>query len=197
MNLPYRRVVLPLVALAMTGLGFYHVSRESQTAPVASPPQPPPRSPYKHSIAASGVVEARTENIALGAALSGLVLEVYVPSDRVGTHVKAGQPLFRVDDRHLKAQLKVAEAQLASAEARLVKLERQPRPEELPPSLAKVKAATAKAASLQDQAERARHLIRTRAIAREDYFSRQLAYEAAAHEQAQAQAEYDLLKAGA
>ena len=64
---------------------------------------------------------------------------MYVPSDRVGTHVTAGQPLFRVDDRHLKAQLKVAEAQLAMAEARLAKLELQPRPEELPPSLAKVK----------------------------------------------------------
>jgi multidrug resistance efflux pump len=197
MKLPYSRVVLPVVALAMAGLGFYHVGQASQTAPAASPPQPPPRSPYEHSIAASGVVEARTENIALGAALSGLVLEVYVPSDRVGTHVKAGQPLFRVDDRHLKAQLKVAEAQLASAEARLVKLERQPRPEELPPSMAKVKAATAKAASLQDQAERAKHLIRTGALAQEEYVTRQLAYEAAAHEQAQAQAEYDLLKAGA
>jgi HlyD family secretion protein len=197
MKLPYSRVVLPVVALAMAGLGFYHVGQASQTAPAAAPPQPPPRSPYEHSIAASGVVEARTENIALGAALSGLVLEVYVPSDRVGTHVKAGQPLFRVDDRHLKAQLKVAEAQLASAEARLVKLERQPRPEELPPSLARVKAAAAKVASLQDQAERARQLVGTRAIAREESISRQLAYEAAAQEQAQAQAEYDLLKAGA
>src|SRR6516164_368550 len=65
-----------------------------------------------------------------GAALPGLVLEVYVPSDRVGTHVKAGQPLFRVDDRHLQAQLKVAEAQHAAAVARLAKLEKQPRPEE-------------------------------------------------------------------
>src|SRR5215470_18859118 len=169
MNLPYTRVVLPVVALAMAGLGFYHVGQASQTAPPTAPPQTPPRSPYEHSIAASGVVEARTENIALGAALSGLVLEVYVPTDRVGTHVKAGQPLFRVDDRHLKAQLKVAEAQLASAKARLVKLERQPRPEELPPSLAKVKAATANAARLQDQSERAKFLIRTGALAREEY----------------------------
>src|SRR5215471_4161435 len=156
MNSSIKRIVLPLLALGMAGLGFYHVAHESQSAPPTPPPAYPARSPYENGIAASGVVEARTENIAIGAALPGLVLEVYVPSDRVGTHVKAGQPLFRVDDRHLKAQLKVAEAQLASAQARLVKLERQPRPEELPPSLAKVKAATAKAASLQDQAERAK-----------------------------------------
>src|SRR5215470_5129475 len=164
MNLPYTRLVLPVVALAMAGLGFYHVGQASQTAPPASPPQPPPRSPYEHSIAASGVVEARTENIALGAALSGLVLEVYVPSDRVGTHVKAGQPLFRVDDRHLKAQLQVAEAQRASAEARLVKLEMQPRPEELPPSQAKVKSAAATTARQLDLYDRARRMLGTNAL---------------------------------
>src|SRR5262249_18525757 len=123
MNLLSSRVVLPIVALAMGGLGFYHVSRESQTASATAPPRSPPRSPFDNSIAASGVVEARTENIALGAALSGLVLEVHVPSERVGTHVKAGQPLFRVDDRHLRAQFKSAEAQRALEEARLAKLE--------------------------------------------------------------------------
>src|SRR5262245_6778996 len=182
MNLSISRIGLPLLALAMAGLGFYHVDRESQTAPTTAPPEYPARSPYEASIAASGVVEARTENIAIGAALAGLVLEVYVPSDRVGTHVTAGQPLFRVDDRHLQAQLKVAEAQLALAEARLAKLEMQPRPEELPPSLAKVQAATANAARLQDQHERARRLVGTGAVAREEHATRQLAYEAAAHE---------------
>jgi hypothetical protein len=85
MRLALSRVVLPLLALGMGGLGFYHVSQESQTAPATAPPESPARSPYQASIAASGVVEARTENIALGAALAGLVLDVYVPSDRAGT----------------------------------------------------------------------------------------------------------------
>ena len=113
------RAALPLMALAMGGLGFYHVDRESQSAPAIEPPVYPAQSPFEDSIAASGVVEARTENIALGAALAGIVLEVYVPSERVGTQVTAGQPLFRVDDRHLNAQLQVAQAQLTMAEARL------------------------------------------------------------------------------
>lgn len=191
------RVVLPLLALGMGGLGFYHVSHESQTAPATEPPEYPARSPYQNSIAASGVVEARTENIAIGAALAGLVLEVYVPSERAGTHVKAGQPLFRVDDRHLKSQLKVAEAQLVMAEARLARLERQPRPEELPPSLARVKTATANTARAHDQYERARRLVGTGALTQEEYVMREREYEAAGHEQARAQAEYDLLKAGA
>jgi HlyD family secretion protein len=196
MKLSFNRVILPLLALAMGGLGFYHVNEKSQSAPLTAPPESPARSPYEDSIAASGVVEARTENIAIGAALSGLVLEVYVPSDQVGTHVTAGQPLFRVDDRHLKAQLSVAEAQLGSAQSRLVKLEQQPRPEELPPSLAKVKAAKANVARLQDQYERAKR-AGTRAIAEEEIVTKQRAYEAAVQEQAQAQTEYELLKAGA
>src|SRR5262245_50649191 len=154
MKTSMNRMVLPLLALMMVGLGFYHVHRESQGAPPVAPIQDPARSPFENRIAASGVVEARTENIAIGSALAGLVLEVYVPSDQVGTQVKAGQPLFRVDDRHLRAQLAVAETQLAMAQANLAKLESQPRPEELPPSLARVKAATANAARLQDQAER-------------------------------------------
>jgi multidrug resistance efflux pump len=181
----------------MGGLGFYHVNRESQRAPASPPPDYPARSPYANSIAASGVVEARSENIAIGAALSGLVLEVYVPSNRAGTPVKAGQALFRVDDRHLRAQLRSVEAQLASTRARLRKLEQLPRPEELPPSLAKLKAATANAARLQDQYERNERLIRTGAVSREDFVTRQKEYQAAVHEQAKAQAEYDLLRAGA
>jgi HlyD family secretion protein len=197
MKLSISRMVLPVLALAMGGLGFYHVGQTSQTAPATAPPESPARSPYEDSIAASGVVEARTENIAIGAALAGLVLEVYVPNDRVGTHVTAGQPLFRVDDRHLKAQLSVAEAQLVSAQARLAKLEQQPRSEELPPSLAKVRAAEANTARLLDQYERANRLVGIAALTPEEYVTRQRAHEAAAQEQARAEAEHELLKAGA
>lgn len=197
MKLSMNRIVLPLLAVAMGGLGFYHVGRESQTAPAAEPPVDPARSPYAASIAASGVVEARTENIAIGAALAGLVLEVYVPSDRVGTQVTAGQPLFRVDDRHLKAQLNVAQAQRIMAEARLAKLEQQPRPEELPPMLAKVKAATANTALLEDQYERGKRLVGTNTLSQEEHVMRKQLYEAAVHDQARAEAEYELLKAGA
>jgi len=191
------RLVLPILGLSMGALGLYHVQERSQSSPLTAPPESPARVPFEHAVAGSGVVEAQTENISLGAALPGLALEVYVPCSCVGKYVQANTPLFRIDDRHLKAQLAVAEAELASAKARLARLEQQPRPEELPPSLAKVKAASAKKARLRDDHERAKRLIGTGAIGREEYVSRQLTYEAAVHEQAQAQAEYDLLKAGA
>jgi multidrug resistance efflux pump len=191
------RFVLPLLGLCMGGLGLYHVHQGSQSAPLTAPHENPARAPFEHAVAGSGVVEAQTENIGLGAALPGLALEVYVSSSSAGKYVQAGTPLFRVDDRHLKAQLAVAEAELASAKARLTRLEQQPRPEELPPSLAKVKSAAAKTARLLDDYGRAKRLIGTGAMAREEYVTRQLTYEAAVHEQAQAQAEYTLLKAGA
>jgi len=197
MKLSFNRFVLPILALAMGGLGFYHVNKESQSMPPTAPPETPARSPFESSIAASGVVEARTENIAIGAALSGVVLDVFIPSEKAGTFVKAGQSLFRVDDRHLKAQLNVAEAQLASAKARLLKLEQQPRPEELPPSRARVNAAAANAARLLDLYERTKNLVGTGASSPEEFVSRKLAYETARHERVQAQAEYDLLMAGA
>jgi HlyD family secretion protein len=191
------RFFLPILGLCMGGLGLYHVQQASQSAAMTTPPENPARIPYEQAVAGAGVVEAQTENIALGAALPGLVLEVYVPCTDVGKFVTAHTPLYRIDDRHLRAQLAVAEAEVESAKARLLRLQQQPRPEELPPSLAKVKAADAKAARLRDDYERAKRLIGTDAMAREEYVSRQLNFEAAVHERAQAQAEYELLKAGA
>jgi multidrug resistance efflux pump len=197
MKISLSRFLLPVAALGMGVLGFYHVFERSQSVPMTVPPENPARVPSEHVVAGSGVVEAQTENIALGAALPGIVLEVYVPSSKVGQHVRAGTPLFRIDDRHLKAQLVVAETQLESAKARLARLERQPRPEELPPSLAKVKAARARTARLQDKYNRAKRLVGTATVALEEYTDLQLGYGAARQEQAQAEAEYALLKAGA
>src|SRR5262245_2704285 len=197
MNISVSRILLPVLGLGMGVLGISHVQQQSRTAPLTAPSESPPRTPFEQAVAAAGVVEAETENIAIGVAMPGLVLEVYVPSSKVGQRVRAGTPLFRIDDRHLKAQLGVAEAQLAAARAALAKLQQQPRPEDLPPSLAKVKAATANAKRMQDDYERTNRLIGTGAISREEHVTRLLIYEAAVHEQAQAQAEYDRLKAGA
>ena len=47
-----------------------------------------------------------------------------MPVDEVGKEVQAGDPLFRVDDRQLQAQLAVQQANLAAAKAQLAKLER-------------------------------------------------------------------------
>ena len=50
-------------------------------------------------IAGSGLVEARRENIPIGVNIPGVVTEVHV---KKGQKVKAGDPLFRIDDRDYK-----------------------------------------------------------------------------------------------
>src|SRR5713101_2240757 len=191
------KYVLPILGAGMLLFSIYHVVRAQQTSPKPLPPIEPPRTPFSRTVAGSGIVEAETENIAIGSALPGVVLEVFVPVDKVGQLVKAGDPLFLVDNRQLKAQLKYYEANLAAADANLAKLEAQPRAEELPPSEANVRVAQA-ALNLQlDTVERNRRLISNRAVSEEDYRQKELSAEMARRQVAQAQAQYALLRAGA
>src|SRR5262249_16760849 len=104
---------------------------------------------------------------------------------------------FRVDDRQLKAQLKVQEANLAAALAQLAKLESQPRPEEVPPSEAAVRTAQANLEMQLDLAGRSRRLFDTHAVGEEEYRQKMLAAEAAQHQLEQARTQLALLKAGA
>jgi HlyD family secretion protein len=197
MNIWFVKYALPVLAVSMLTFGSMHVLHSSPDAEKLAPPAYPPRSPYKSTVAAAGLVEARTENIAIGTALAGVVLDVYVPAAEVGKQVKRGDPLFRVDDRPLQAQLKFQEANLASARAQLAKLEAMPRPEEVPPSEAKVHAAEANQRLMKDLADRAQALLDRQAVSQEEAIQRQITLEMVKHQAAQAQAELSLLKAGA
>jgi len=197
MKVPMSRYALPTLAVSLGMLGFYHVQQKSQTEALTAPPEQPSRAAFERTVAGTGIVEAQTENIAIGTALPGVVMEVFVPVEKVGQRMQAGQELFRVDDRALKAQLLVQEANLAATEAQLAKLEAMPRPEELPPSEAKVMVAQANVRLQMDLAERGRRLLTTRAMAEEDVNQRQLALEVGKQRLAQAKADYQLIKAGA
>jgi len=190
-------LVLPLIALAMGVFGIAHVLQGSQPVPSLPPPVEPVRSPFGSSLAASGLVEPKFESIAIGSALSGIVLEVFVPAESVGSQVAVGDPLFRVDDRHLKAQLALQTANLESSQALLAKLEALPRLEELPPLEAKVQAMVAQRSRLLDQFERSRQLFSTKATTDEELTQRRLNYEEAEQKLTQSKSELDLLKAGA
>jgi multidrug resistance efflux pump len=197
MKVSMSRVVVPVLALSMGGLGFYHVQKTSQSAPLTAPYEEPPYASFEHTVAGAGIVEAQTENIAIGSALPGVVLEVFVPVDKVGQRVKAGDPLFLVDNRQLKAQLKFNEANLATAEANLAKLQAQPRAEEVPPSEANVRVAQAALDLQLDMAERNRRLINNRAVSEEDYRQKSLSAEMARRQLTQAKAQHALLISGA
>src|SRR5262245_3184774 len=191
------KLMLPLIAVAMLSFGVFHMLRAQQVLPKPLPPAPPARSPYASTIAGAGVVEAQSENIAVGSALPGVVLEVFVPVDAVGKEVQAGEPLFRVDDRQLRAQLAVQQANLAAAKAQLAKLDQMPRAEEIPPAKARVKAAEANALRLLDQYQRAQKLLASRSIGAEEHNVLQRQYEEAIHQREQAAADLELLTTGA
>ena len=85
------------------------------------PPAPPPlvepaRSPFKNSVAATGLIEARRENVKIAAPKGGLVQEVFV---QVGSKVKQGDPLLLLDERESAARLRTMRAQVESMRATL------------------------------------------------------------------------------
>lgn len=85
-------------------------------SPLPDPPINPPVKPFHSSLAASGIIESLSENVAVGVPVAGLVTEVHVAvSDRVA----AGRPLFTIDRRELQAQLRVDQAHTAVAAANL------------------------------------------------------------------------------
>ena len=110
----FRKYAVPLLALILLSFAVVHVVRAHTTPEKAAPPLLPGRTPFTKTVAGAGLVEAQTQNIAVGSALSGLVMDVPV---QVGQRVKAGTVLFRLDDRALKAELKIREANLSVARA--------------------------------------------------------------------------------
>ncbi len=189
-----RRYILPVLSLLLVGLAIYQVYSTQRQEPILEPAVPPPSSPYHYTVAGAGMVEARMENVQIAPAIPGLVLEIYVD---VGQQVRKGDPLLRVDDRHLWAQLQQAEAQLRYSQAQLAKLESMPRPEELPPARARVAAAQVALALAEDAFRRAERVWMTKQIAEEEYVQKRLQRDLAQQQLAQAEADLRLLEAGA
>jgi len=116
------KYVLPVLAAAGIALGVATVMSGNQAKPVAQPVAQPARAPFESFVAGSGIIEASTENIAVGTPVSGLVMEIYV---KWGDRVRAGDPLFKIDDRDLQANLLVAQANVKQAEANLAEAKNQ------------------------------------------------------------------------
>lgn len=190
----FRKYGLPFAALAMLLFAIYHVVRAQQVPPKLEPPVAPARSPFGTGVAGAGIVEPKTENISIGTHLPGIVTEVLV---KVGDKVRKGDPLFRLDDRALKAERRVRQAALQAAQAQLRKLQLMPRPEEIPPLEAKVRELKANLADQQDLAVRARRMHAARAIGDEERHRREQGVSMAREQVRKAEAELELVRAGA
>jgi len=166
------------------------------TRPVEhSPPPParPTRSPFAVALACSGIVEARSENISVGSATPGVVVEVLV---KVGDQVEAGAPLFRLDDRDLRGELAVRKAVISQAKSDLIRLEAEPRRETIPPLVASVNEAKAAHTEAVDALRRAEELFSKQAIAEQDVIERRQAEAFARAALQKSEAELALREAG-
>jgi multidrug efflux pump subunit AcrA (membrane-fusion protein) len=185
--------LLPLVAMAMLGFAFWYVAK---TRPITNSPPPPimpARSPYAATLAAAGIVEAQTENISVGSATPGVVVQVFV---KVGDEVKAGQPLFRLDDRQLQGELAVKRAMVSQSKSELIRLEAEPRKEKIPVIVAQVNEARAVVIRETDALKRAEDTFARKVTTEQELIARREALAAAQAVLDRSQADLDLLKAG-
>jgi multidrug resistance efflux pump len=189
----FRRYGLPLAALLMLFFALYQVVRAQQKPPKLEPPVPPARSPFGAGVAGAGLVEAQTENIAVGTNLPGIVTRVFVQVDQ---KVRQGDALFMIDDSALKADRLVKQRSLESARAQLDKLKLMPRPEELPALEARVRELQANLVDQEDQLRRTRRLYPSGAATAEERVRREMAVQMAREQLRKADADLTLMKEG-
>ncbi|MCY2959336.1 MAG: efflux RND transporter periplasmic adaptor subunit [Planctomycetota bacterium] len=188
------KYVLPLLAILGFAFAVHTVAQGSKPVVPAKPVAEPARSPFASVIAGAGIVEARTQNIAVGTPVPGVVVAVEVA---VGDTVAAGAPLFRLDDRERAAQHLVKLAQLAQAQSELARLEALPRAEDVPVAEARLTASDALLADATKQLDLAESLTDKRAIATQEWDRRRFAVLTARARAAESTSELAKLKAGA
>ncbi|TLD69581.1 biotin/lipoyl-binding protein [Phragmitibacter flavus] len=108
------------LGLALAGfVGITLVIREVQaqnSGEIPPPPVAPPVKSFESTVAGTGIVEALSENVSIGVPVQGLVTEVMV---KVNDKVEKGQPLFKIDESDLQAQMVGLQAAVEVAKARV------------------------------------------------------------------------------
>jgi RND family efflux transporter MFP subunit len=115
MRRPYILSVLALLGVIVAIIAVINTNR---AVSVHSPVAEPVAAPFASFVAGVGITETGRGNVAVGTAVFGVVTDLYV---RVGDQVNAGDPLFKIDDRSLRAQLSVARAKVTETEAALAR----------------------------------------------------------------------------
>lgn len=113
-----RMYVLASVAMVGVAITVFAVIDTNRSAPLKASVVPAEQAPFESYVVGTGITETGRGNVSIGTTVAGVVREVNV---RVGDEVKAGDPLFKLDDRDLQARLVVAQASVRQAEATLAK----------------------------------------------------------------------------
>jgi HlyD family secretion protein len=188
-----RSILLPLIALAMVALTVQHITARQQPIPKTDPVIEPPRSSFEQTVAGTGIVEPRTENISIGSHLSGVVARVFV---RVGDKIAPGSPLFEIDTRQIDAETHIRESKLRSAQEQLARLVAVPRPEDVPLMEAQRREAEATLAQSIDTHARTERLRHSGASTEEQVIQAKLKVDAAQAQLDRFRADELRLKAG-
>lgn len=114
-----RKFLLPGLAVLGACIALVVVFWTQRKMPVTPILYQPAKSPYKHTIAGAGVIEASSQNISIGSPFSEIVTKIYVTE---GDRVKNGDLLFELDLRLFESQLLAAQSELDAA---IVSLENQ------------------------------------------------------------------------
>jgi HlyD family secretion protein len=152
-----RKYVLPFLAVLGVVAAIAMVDEGNRTPPISKPIFQPAEAPFSSYVFGPGIVEASTENIAIGTPVSGIVTAIYV---KWGDRVQVGAPLFKVDTRDLQAQLPPASANVKEVEAQLL------------PATAKIKEAQEALAKAENQLRVGQGLVPGVSVSAEDLANR-------------------------
>jgi RND family efflux transporter MFP subunit len=117
-----RKYMIPVLAIVGVLFALWMVRQGSRPVIHAEPVADPARVEFANRISGTGIVEASSRNISIGAHIPGIVARVHV---QVGERIGAGSPLFSIDDRARRADLAVRETRVREAEANLRDLRAQ------------------------------------------------------------------------
>ena len=188
-----RMYFLPVLAVVGIIFASWVMVMGGKPTPEALPVTQPSQPPFRSYASGAGMIEASSENIAIAPVIGGIVMEVHV---KPGSKVQAGDPLLKIDDRALQAQLAVRKTALELARQRLSRLTELPRREDIPPAEAKLAEADAALADTQNQLKLWESVSDQRAVSQDELSRRRFAVKGAEARRDQAKTALDLLKAG-
>jgi multidrug resistance efflux pump len=116
----FTRHGVPLVAGAMFAFASWSIASKYRPREVTAPPIAAPTHTYDNNVAGTGIVEPKSEVIALAIERGGVVSRVHVVA---GDRVAIGQPLFAIDPRNYAAAVAEADASIAAEAAAIAEID--------------------------------------------------------------------------
>jgi multidrug efflux pump subunit AcrA (membrane-fusion protein) len=192
------KYLIPVLAVGALVFAILFMVNSHRADPPHPPYQQPPAKSSTTGLAGAGIIEPVNQNKAIGSPLSGIVIWV-IEQKQVGKDLKAGDPLFKLDDRAQKADIAVKKAALFAAELQLKRLKMQPRPEEVPPQEERVKELTEAVKDQEAQWELTRQAWnrRPKGVSLDEYNKRKFALSVARAQLEKAKKDLALLQRGA